>query len=280
MHINSMVQKGALAALALAAVLSLAACTSGGGSSPAVDRAPAASESAMEQDRSIVTTADLTIEVSDPARASSEVAEIADDLGGRVESQSLNSDTSNSSASITMRVPADMVDRAFEQLGEIGEVRNQNLTATDVTAEHVDLQARVEALQTSVDRLETLIVDADTTSELIEAESALTQRQAELDGLQAQLDTLEGQVNEATIWVNLVTASVLPGGPSNFWEGLLAGLDSIWIAASSGLVLLGVLLPWLVIAGVIALIVILGVRASRARSKRRAGAERTPTPGA
>lgn len=216
--------------------------------------------------RSIIRTGDLSIEVDDPAAAAGEVAGVAEDLGGRIESESIDRSGNTTSAYLLVRVPSEKLDEAFEKMGEIGEVRSQSRGSSDVTTVHVDLQARVGALESSVARLTALMNDAATTSELIEAESALAQRQQELDGLKAQLASLEGQVDEATISVALYTPSALPGGgPNGFWEGLVAGFNSIIAAGAGALVIAGILLPWLVFLGVIAALTVWVVRVRRRR---------------
>lgn len=217
--------------------------------------------------RSIIRSAGLTVEVGDVRESASEVAEIARDLGGYVETQNLSKSGGGAidQASLTLRVPAARLDETLSQLSELGEVRDEHLSSTDVTMQHVDLQARVESLEASIGRLTELMSGAATTGELIEAESALAARQAELDGLRAQLESLEGQVEESAVWVTLTTASAIPGGPANFWEGLLAGLQSLQAAAAGALVLLGVLVPWIAVAAIIAFVVLLVVRAAKRR---------------
>lgn len=232
---------------------------------------------AHDAGRSIISTGGITLEVQQTEDAVEAVREIAAELGGYVESQTVST-SHGESASLALRVPTARFDEAFATLGGIGKVLDENRSSSDVTSQHVDLQARVEALEASIDRLTELMSGAATTGELIEAESALTQRQAELDGLQAQLTSLEGQIDEATIWVSLTTERVLPaGGPSNFWEGLLAGFNSITVAGAGLLVLLGVLLPWLVIAGVIAFAIVWIVRSRRKSKQRRAQDATQPT---
>lgn len=240
----------------------------------------AASDMAREQrtiaGESVIRTGDISIVVDDTAAAADRVSEIVDGLGGYVEAESVygGSGSSEASAVLTVRVPSERFADAFDALGEVGDVSSQSQSAVDVTMEHVDLQARVEALEESVERLKELIRGATTTSELIEAESALTQRQQDLDGLRAQLTALEDQVGQSTIWVSLSTASPIAGGPANFWEGLLLGIGSIGDALAVGLVTFGVALPWLVVlaavAAIVLLIVWLSMRGGRRRREARA----------
>ena len=281
-----------LAPLIVAALLlaPLSACavgsSSGSSSAPEIGAVPMTDDGFVgEMDmsaqpsaegRSVIQTGDLTLNVDDPVAASEEVAAIVDDLGGFIESESLSNRDGDraGSAYLLLRVPAERLDQAFDRVSEVGDLISQNRSSTDVTMQHVDLQARVEALEASVARLTELMAGSATTSELIEAEAALSQRQQELDGLRAQLESLEDQVEQASISVSLTTTSTLPGGPDNFWDGLVAGWDSLVAAGAGALVVLGILLPWLAIAAVIALVIVLIVRARR-RAKR---GESTPTP--
>lgn len=284
-----------VALLSAALIIPLAACSSpqmtapgvidggfgGEGSSSAADGGAVSPEGVAPgsdtglSGRSVIRSGNIAVEVQDPAAAADDAVDIAEDLGGYVESKTVDhaEGRDRSSAHLTVRVPADRLDEALAELGGLGNVKSQTQSASDVTAQHVDLQARVKALQASVDRLTELMAGSATTSELLEAESALSQRQQELDGLTAQLQSLEGLVNEASISISLGTKNVLPGGPSNFWEGLVAGWDSLVAAGAGALVLFGVLLPWLVIAGVVALGVVLIVRGARRAGRRKSGGD-------
>ncbi|QIM16271.1 DUF4349 domain-containing protein [Leucobacter insecticola] len=227
---------------------------------------------------SIIYSGDISLTVSDPGDSAARVETIIKDLGGYVESQTVDGSIGGSPAhaSMAVRVPADKFDAAFEQLAEIGDVVSQSRSSADVTTQRVDLQARVGALEESVSRLKQLMTGAASTSELIEAESALSQRQQELDGLRAQLEILEDQVDDASIWVNLSTQSVIPGGPASFWEGLLAGFASLGTAGAGALVLAGILIPWVILGGIIAGGIVLIVRVSKKRRQRRQGSAQEP----
>lgn len=246
-----------------------------GAAGPLLDGATEKETASDEAGPSIISSGDVSIEVADPVAAADAVAAMAAELGGSVESQTTNrgADGTTAGASLLVRVPAEKFDAALLRLESVGTVTSESRSAEDVTAVHADQQARVKALQESVDRLSELMRGAATTSELIEAETALSQRQQELDGLKAQLKALEDQIDQASIWVTLSTHSALPGGPANFWEGLLAGLASLGAAASGGLVLLGILLPWLVLGAVIALAIVIPLRIRGKRRRQQLAAE-------
>lgn len=242
-----------------------------GRATEAVSEAVSAKDAAAA--RHVVTTAEVQLTAQHPEQAAEAISAVVADLKGSVESLTVqrSSGDAPAGAQLSVRVPPERVDEAIEQFAEIGEIVSQSRSAQDVTTEYVDLEARIKALETSVKRLNDLMAGAATTTELLEAEGALTQRQQELDGLRAQFKALDSQVSQATIWVSITATRVLPGGgPGSFWEGLVAGLDSLVAAGTGALVLLGVLLPWLVVAAVLATAVVITVRLRRARRARAA----------
>lgn len=277
-------------------VLPLAGCSAGSGAIPLPDArdsgvseiAPSDAGSAggfagsspgsTAAERSVIRSGSLSLEVPSPSVAAEDIAEIAEDLGGSVASQSISRRGGTASGgSITIRVPVDRFDDAFERLAAVGEVQREERDSIDVTAEHVDLKARVAALEASVARLTELMRGAATTSELLEAESALAARQQELDGLQAQLKALEGQVAQATIRVELAMPYVLAsGGPDNFWDALLAGFRSMGTFGLAAFIGLGFALPWLVVLAAIAVAVIVPLRRRARRRSRLAAAVESP----
>lgn len=224
----------------------------------------------VPDDRSVITTGWLAVTVDDPVESATDVTEVVDRAGGRVESRSETpgTDTQQARATLVVRIPADDFEDVVAELRRLGEVASVQLDASDVTQERQDLDARIEALQTSVDRLLALLADADDTADLIAIESELTTRQAELDSLTAQRDWLSDQVDYSTLTVELLSEGVAPeAGPDDFWSGVAAGWDALVRFASGLLVVAGVLLPWLgvalVVAGVVTGIVLLAVRARR-----------------
>jgi len=64
---------------------------------------------------------------------------------------------------LTLRIPADELDRTVADLKELGTVNFVSLNAADVTRQSQDLDARITALQTSVDRLLALMAAATST---------------------------------------------------------------------------------------------------------------------
>lgn len=246
---------------------------------PAPQKGPA---EAPELTRDVVTTASMTVTVADPSAAADRAAVIVEDAGGRVDSRSEDAGTGAGRAqtSVVLRVPSATLDAVVRDLKALGEVQTAETTAEDVTAQRVDLDARIRALQTSVDRLLAIMRDARDPDALITAEGALSQRQAELDSLRAQRDQLGDRVDFATVTVTLVAEQ--PGGPGptqyrGFSGQVERGWDALVTVATQGVLLVGLFLPWL---GALLVVALVGYLVTRlAGSRRRIPAETATIPG-
>ena len=232
----------------------------------------AALESAVDPDRQVVTTASAFVAVEDPADGAQRVSELVEAAGGRVEERSEQAGSGangieGATADLVVRVPADELTDLLADLEELGDVESVSVSRSDVTTQAVDLDARISALQTSAARLQALMDRAGTTAALLDAEKALSERQAQLESLQSQRALLADQVELSTLSVHLEPFGVSPaGGPDGFLDGLGTGWRSLVAALGATLVVLGVVLPWLAVAGVVAAGVLLPIRLARRRS--------------
>jgi len=229
--------------------------------------------------RDVVKTASMTITVADPSAAADKAAVIVERVDGRVDSRSedAGSGTGRAVTSVALRVPVAKLDEVVRELKTLGIVENATTSADDVTAQRVDMDARIKALQTSVDRLLAIMRDATDSEALIAAESALSQRQAELDSLRAQRDQLGDQIAYSTVDVSFYAEEV--GGPApKEYQGFVGQIERGWdamVAMAAGAVLLvGLLLPWLAVLAVVGLVIYGLVRWARSR----AAASPAPTP--
>nr|WP_264022102.1 DUF4349 domain-containing protein [Mycolicibacterium pyrenivorans] len=207
--------------------------------------------------RDVVKTASMSIVVSNPAEAADKAAVIVENADGRVDSRSedAGSDTGRARTSVVLRVPAAKLDEAMRELKALGAVEHAEIATEDVTAQRVDLDARIKALQTSVDRLLAIMRDARDPDALIKAEDALSERQAELDSLRAQREALGDRIDYSTVDVTF-TAEAIGGPAPTEYRGFLGQVERGWdalVSVAGTLVLIfGLMLPWLGVLAVAA----------------------------
>ncbi|WP_067860630.1 DUF4349 domain-containing protein [Nocardia shimofusensis] len=215
------------------------------------EQAPSPSDSAPDDtvERKEVITGSVDITSDDPVAAAGRVADQVRAVDGRIDSRTEQPDTDDTdpSATLTVRVPADRTDAFVDGLGGVGEVTRVSTNRDDVTMQWEDLDARIKALQASVDRLRALIATASSTADLIDAEEALGSRQGELDSLTAQQRRLDDQVALSTLTISITAPDNGSGGdgPDTFLDGVVAGWNSLIDWLQDAIVFVGRAIPWL-----------------------------------
>lgn len=159
--------------------------------------------------RDIIFTAELTVTAPDVAAATEEATRVIQGLGGFVFGQQ-TSGSPEARSVITFKVRPEDFQEALDRLGSIGELRSQNVTASDVTDRIVDLESRINTSQASVERLRALLANATSVEVIAELENQLLERETQLETLRGQLRTLQDQVALATIVVVITESSVRP----------------------------------------------------------------------
>lgn len=201
----------------------------------------------VDADRKEVITGQIEIVSADPIDAAGKVTAQVTAVRGRVDSRTERPGTDDNlpSARLTVRIPAEHTDDFIGRLGDIGEVTEVSTNRDDVTMQWQDLDARIKALQASVDRLRVLMAEATNTADLLAAEQALSSRQAELDSLTGQKRLLDDQIALSTLTIEISSTRTEPEeGPSNFWDGIVSGWNSLVDWLKDAVVFLGTAVPW------------------------------------
>jgi len=200
-------------------------------------------------DQQLIQTASIALRVDDVAETATAITSYVNGIQGRIDSKNeyRNPDSSAiTSADFMIKVPSDKLDEALDRLKTFGDLEGFSTSATDVTLQVVDLDARIAALQNSISSLKKLLDDASNVSDLLAAEAALTQRQSELDGLTSQRNYLADQIDLAAIWVSVYPKNSLAAiKPIGFIAGLEKGWEEIVRFASNLTTWSGLALPWI-----------------------------------
>ena len=160
----------------------------------AVDRPP--------MDRKIIRTGELRYEVGDLDAARGQVLKLVGASGGYVEGDDRNDRGSAIDLSLRVRIPADRFDAFLTGLKGLGELLDQHISATDVTAQWVDVEARLSAKRTVEERFLAIVDQAKTVTEVLEVERELGNVRAEIESMEAQLKALKDQVGMSTLTIN------------------------------------------------------------------------------
>ncbi|WP_255657730.1 DUF4349 domain-containing protein [Actinoplanes sp. L3-i22] len=211
--------------------------------------------------RSIIYTGTITIQVKDVNAAAAQATGIAGGTGGFIGGDDRQSGGGGTdTATLKLRIPADKFASALEQIGKLGTEKSRAISTEDVTEQVVDLDARISVQQARVDSGRKLLGQAKSLNDLVMLEKEVATRESDLASLQAKKRRLADLSALSTVTVVLLGPDVpAPAGDTQepgFLSGLADGWHGLLASLSVLLVIIGALLPWLLVLGPLAWLVV------------------------
>ncbi|MFN2543673.1 MAG: DUF4349 domain-containing protein [Actinomycetota bacterium] len=216
----------------------------------------------------VVKTAQLSLVTKrhDFQNAFDRAAQIADLYHGFVASSSTQGVRSRIGR-LTIRVPASSFQSALQDLRSLGRVEGQAISGQDVTAQYVDLQARLRNWQSQERALLKLMGRATTIGQTLRIQNELSSVQMRIEELKGQLRVLDDQTDLATIEMSMRESGV-PAAPPVHHEqsgGLMQALRDARHGFAAVLAAVVVGLGYLVPIALLLALIWLGVRRLRPR---------------
>lgn len=228
---------------------------------------------AIPENRKWIITVHMSAETEDLDTMTAALDERIKSLNGYVEDQHIYNGSAYASrryrsANLTIRIPAENVDKFTEEVSGIANVISQEKNLEDITLNYVSTESRMTALQTEEARLLELMAQAETMSDLLEIEARLTDVRYELESVTSRLRTYDNQINYATIYLDISEVQeYTPVEDPTLWERISGGftdsLKDLWESLQDLLVFLVVAFPFILVYGGIALVIILAIRTFR-----------------
>ena len=174
----------------------LAEVADSAGASVGASKPPAPQLSAQK----LVWTAQINLEVDDPAVAGSAVQAMAVELGGYVsDMQETTHSVGSAYLSMTVRIPVAQLQPGMDKLQTLGKLLSRTLNSQDVTLQYVDTESRLKNLRNTQERLLAHLAASVELPAIIAVEQELSRVLEQIERLQGQLNALSNQVDFATI---------------------------------------------------------------------------------
>jgi hypothetical protein len=215
---------------------------------PSVDQAAAVGPPQSGDVSKIIRDGTMSIQVAKDGFSDGFAAatRIAQNNGGFVLSSQIRGQRTGT---LMLRIPAKRFDEAMLALRDIGVVQAQSITGKDVTAQFIDLRARLRNAIGQRTVLRDLMAQATTIQETITVQNRLSGVELQVEQIQGQLNFIEDQVAEATVRVEIhekdaatvqQTSDVENPSLGTAWDRAIQGFLNIVAAVVIGL---GYLLP-------------------------------------
>jgi hypothetical protein len=204
----------------------------------------------------VISTGNVQLRSDDVGQAIFDVRKVVDVHGGTISEDDTETDNDGDAlrSRMVLRIPTADFDDAMTELETVAKLVSSKRQSADVTTQVLDIDVRVEAQQRSIDRIQVLFDNASTIKDVVNVEGELSRRQADLASLEAQQRYLADQTSMSTITLSVerTPAKAEPKPGHHDEAGFLSGLSDGWGALKTFLVgastVAGALLPWLLLA--------------------------------
>lgn len=159
----------------------------------------AAENGAVRQERKLIKTGSVTLEVQSLAAADSAVEKWSASFGGYIS----NSYSHQTNASYTVKIPAARFDEAMKTAGDLGILREHSISTQDVSEQFYDLQTRLSNKRVMRDNLRAYLEKAKDIKDLLQIEKELNSVLTEIESMEGRMKRLSNQIDYATITVSV-----------------------------------------------------------------------------
>ena len=219
---------------------------------------PAAPEdiSGSDIERKIVRNGYIVLEVNDITVALNGVTALAKDMDGYVVSSNKSGDQDITYGQISIRVPSDRFDEAFDRLRQLAvNVPNENTNSQDVTEEYIDLQAQLRNREATEAQYLELLKKAEKVEDILAIQRELSNVRGEIEQLKGRIQYIDRTSDMALIDVNLQKVKPIGGTAWSALETLKSaarGLVSFGKGLADVLIWVAIFSPvWIIILVVV-----------------------------
>jgi len=210
--------------------------------------------------RKITRNLSLTLQVATINDAVTRLSKEVQQLGGYVVESQQNGSANQSSAQMTLKVPADQLDGLRSSLTTWGKILDEHMLANDITNQYYDSQVRLQTLEAEEKRYLAILSQAKTVDDVLKVENALGNIRQQIEQLKGQLKLWDNIVDYSTVTVQLVTLQSPDFNIKNPWQpiswshtwkatqdAVLKTISSAWNALNYLVVGIGYALPYLLL---------------------------------
>ena len=183
--------------------------SSGEGEGSGGDRSPGSEVPLFDVTRPellIIKTGEITLQVDDIDGALNAATRAIDRLGGYASGSARSGTGEEATASITFRIPVAAWDGALIALRDLGgTVLDERVESEDVTAQVVDIEARVRNLKVTEAAFQSIMTSASAIKDVLTVQEELTTVRGEIEELQSQATRIRDQAGLSTLSLNFRT---------------------------------------------------------------------------
>ena len=118
---------------------------------------------------------------------------------------------------INFMVPAEHFDATIDELAKVGKVQSEHITGQDVSAQYVDLRARLANAEAQRNAMLALLARAQNINDIIAVQNQIGQITAQIEQLKGQIKYLDDNTSYSSVSVTLTESGAPVQTSSDSW---------------------------------------------------------------
>ena len=213
----------------------------------------------------VIRQAQLSMQVASGSFDSrlSQVRSLVEQNGGYIagtdaQSNSATADSQIRTGVVNFMVPAANFDATIDALSNVGKIQSEHITGTDVSAQYVDLRARLANLEAQHQAMLALLTKAQNINDIIAVQNQIGQITGQIEQLKGQIKYLDDNTSYSAVTVTLTEAGA-PAKPASadnwgFATALNDAAHNFLTTVNYIVVALGAIGPFAILAGLVYLV--------------------------
>jgi Domain of unknown function (DUF4349) len=200
-------------------------------------------------ERMLVKTGQLEMKVVSIEQSRLEIQKLAKGVGAYLGTEDQSADGGRINYSAVIRVPSAGFDELIRKIEALGsKLESKSVTSEDVTAEFVDVEARLKTKRDLSERYHEILKNAKTISDVLAVETQIGNVQTEIESMEGRLKFLRDQVSLSTLTVRMYESTGVDFG---FGSKLVKGFRGGWDGLLSFVVVIAYLWPLAILLGMV-----------------------------
>ncbi|OEF95714.1 DUF4349 domain-containing protein [Desulfuribacillus alkaliarsenatis] len=197
-------------------------------------------------DRKLIQTVHITLEVENVVGVLRYITDSTNQMNGFVQDSRSWQSNSAQHGYITIRIPAERLPQAVQEIEGLGELKDSQTNTLDVTEQYFDREARLRNLERQEERYLDILADASTTEDVLNVERELVRVREHIEVLKGQLTYMEHQISYSTITIQLQERkSITEYSKPSF----ATAFESAGQAVQNSINMILTFITWIIIAG-------------------------------
>lgn len=165
----------------------------------------------------------------------------------------------NRSGEFILRIPKSKFDSFLLNVGNLGSITNQQISAENITTAYFDTQAHLKSLTIQEERLLELLKKTGQLKDIIELEKELSRVRYEIESLSGSLKKWDNLIDFSTLHIQLYEVHRIKENPVSFGDkivnGFVSSVKSLFDFGKDFVVIISIFIPYLVILTILFFII-------------------------